>query len=82
MYDVAQSGHVVASFDTRNEADDYVSRHGGQIRVRSQKRTVPAVFAVFVDGAQVGDPHPDPGSAAKAAKAAGGQIRMVPAPST
>jgi hypothetical protein len=41
---------------------------------------VPAAFAVFVNGDQVGDLYTDTGTAAKAAKAAGGTLRMVPAP--
>lgn len=81
LYEVAQGGSIVASFDTREEADQYVTANTGcQVRVRAEKRLVPAAFAVFVDGAQVGDVHTDPGSAAKAAKAAGGMIQMVPAP--
>lgn len=48
--------------------------------MRAEKKTVPAGFAVFVNGTQVGDVHTDPGTAAKAAKAAGGMLKMVPAP--
>ena len=80
VYEVAQRGESVA-FESREEADEFMRANpGGQLRVRAVKRAVPAAFAVFVDGAQVGDVHTDPGSAAKAARAAGGRIQMVPAP--
>ena len=81
LYEVAQSGQVVASYEDREEAEEFMrSNRGGQLRVRAEKRAVPAAFAVFKDGEQVGEIHTDPGSAAKAAKAAGGRIQMVPAP--
>lgn len=81
LYEVAQGGSIVASFETREEADQYVTANTGcQVRVRAEKRLVAAAFAVMVNGAQVGDIHTDPGSAAKAAKAAGGMIQMVPTP--
>lgn len=80
LYEVAQGGQVVASFESRVEADEFVRAETGQIRVRSEKRTVPAAFAVFKGGVQVGEIYTDPGTAAKAAKAAGGMIQMVPAP--
>ncbi len=80
LYEVAQSGDVVASFETREEADEFVRSSPGQIRVRAEKRAVPAAFAVYVDNEQVGDLYADPGSAAHAARAAGGMIRAVPAP--
>lgn len=80
LYDVAQSGQVVASFEQRDEASEFISTNGGQLRSRAVKRTVPAAFAVFKDGTQVGDVYTDPGTAAKAAKAAGGMLKMVPAP--
>ena len=79
LYEVAQSGDVVASFETREEADEFVRSSTGQIRVRAEKRAVPAAFAVYVDGQQVGDVHTDPGSAAHAARAVGGRIQAVPA---
>ena len=71
LYEVAGGGQTVASFETREEADEFRRSNGGQIRVRAEKRAVPAAFAVFVNGEQVGETHTDPGSAAKAAKAIG-----------
>ena len=83
LYEVAERGQTVASFETREEADEFRRLNpGGQIRVRAEKRSVPAAFAVFVDGEQVGETYMDPGSAAKAAKAVGGRIQMVPAEPT
>lgn len=79
LYDVAQGGQVVASFDSREEADEYVRSSPGQIRVRAEKRAVPAAFKVMKDGEQVGEVHADPAAAAKAAKAVGGRIQTVPA---
>jgi hypothetical protein len=80
LYEVAEGGQVVASFNDRHEAAEFISTNGGQLRVRAEKRTVPAAFAVFKDGTQVGDLYTDPGIAARAAKGCGGMLKMVPAP--
>ena len=81
VFDVAVNGRVIDTVESRPEADAVVAGNpGAQIRTRSESSTVPAVFGVFVNGEQVGDPYTEPGAAAKAAKAAGGMIRMVAAP--
>lgn len=79
VYDVALAGVVIGSFTDRGEADGCRGANpGAQVRTRARTDTLPAAFAVFVSGTQVGDPHTDPGAAAKAAKKLGGMIRMVP----
>ena len=80
VYDVAVNGRVIESAETRDAADALcASNPGSQIRTRAESRTVPAAFAVFVDGTQVGETMNDAGDAAKAAKKAGGMIKMVAA---
>ena len=80
VYDVASAGVVVASVTDRVDADRLRGEHAGsQIRTRAETKNVPAAFAVFVSGVQVGGSHNDPGDAAKAAKKCGGMIRMVAA---
>jgi hypothetical protein len=61
------------------EARRVVAQHpGAQLRGRAVTREVPAMYAVFVNGEQHGDAIADPGEAAKAAKAVGGNLRLVP----
>lgn len=80
VYDVASGGVIIASVTDRAEAEQLRDVHAGsQIRTRAETSTVPAAFAVFVNGVQVGSAHNDPGDAAKAAKKCGGMIRMVAA---
>lgn len=80
VYDVALDGRVIASFEAHTDAQQFRAQHpGSQIRTRTETSTVPAVFAVFVDGSQVGESTDDPGEAAKTAKSLGGMIKMVAA---
>ena len=81
VFDVAaRTGGMLVTGVGQVEADRVHAQNlGSQIRTRSQHRTVPAAFAVMVDGVIVGDPFNNPGEAAKAAKRLGGVIRMVPA---
>lgn len=80
VYDVASAGVIVVSVNDRVAAEQLSAEHpGSQIRTRAETTNVPAAFAVFVNGMQVGGSHSDPGDAAKAAKKCGGMIRMVAA---
>lgn len=80
VYDVALNGKVLDSFEAHQDALDLRDENpGSQIRTRAEVSTVPAAFAVFVDGVQLGEATRDTAAAAKAAKLAGGQLKIVPA---
>ena len=80
VFDVAVEGRVIESADCREDAELLRDAHpGSQIRTRAQSTAVPAAFAVFVNGVQVGSTISEPGEAAKTAKKLGGMIKMVAA---
>lgn len=80
VYDVVVDGRKVASGVDEVEAQRVKREHpGAQTRTRGESRTVPAKFAVYVNGKRVGEAHDDPGAAAKEAKRLNGIIKLVAA---
>lgn len=80
VFDVVLNGTKIGDGVSEHEAAQLRrDRPGVQVRTRAQTRTVPAAYAVYVDGKQVGEPTIDPGVAAKSAKKLGGKIKLVAA---
>lgn len=80
MYDVISNGTKVGAEVSEQEAARLRRVHpDAQVLTRARTRTVPAAYAVYVGGSQVGEPTTDPGVAARSAKKLGGKIKLIAA---